>query len=149
MNQKKARPNSFFIEIIIVLLFFSLSAAVILQVFVSAHQKSTLSNEQNLSMVKAQELTEEFKAYSEPGRLLGFLADTEIASDSTGASSAEILLGKDWKPSSSPKYILHITVTPEQKAAGTLLHSEVSVVRAEQKQDVLYQLETNKYVPAV
>ncbi|MDE7363130.1 MAG: hypothetical protein K2N38_14500 [Oscillospiraceae bacterium] len=74
----KRRPiNLFFTEMIIVLLFFSISGAVILKVFASAELKSLQSARLERVMITAQSIAE---AYSESGDL---------------TSAAKLVLGDD------------------------------------------------------
>ncbi len=61
---KTGKPNSLLIELVIVLLFFSLSAVVILEVFVAAHDKSVGSVVGSEGTFMAEDLAERFYASS-------------------------------------------------------------------------------------
>ncbi len=58
--KKAGRPNAMLIELIIVLLFFSLSAAIILQVFVATHNKSVRSKVDSAALMMAEDLADRF-----------------------------------------------------------------------------------------
>lgn len=148
---RKNRPNAFFIEIVIVLLFFSLSAAVILQLFVMAHNQSTRSREQSASVIKAQDIAEQFKAYSSPGQPFAFLPDLQTEAKEDGAMTGTVYLDAGWEETSgAAKYVLHMTVMPEETKTGTVLRFRVRISKAgeAEKAPELYHLEAQKYVPA-
>lgn len=103
----KRRPiNLFFTEMIIVLLFFSISGAVILKVFASAELKSQRSARLERVMITAQSIAE---AYSESGDFSAAavlvcgndavfgesapLGDTETDPDDNGAETTLLLEG--------------------------------------------------------
>ncbi len=58
-NGPTTRANSFLIEMIIVLLFFSISISVTLGLFVEAHNNSISSREKNHAMILAQNVVEQ------------------------------------------------------------------------------------------
>ncbi len=58
--KKAGKPNSLLIELVIVLLFFSLSASVILQLFVATHNKSTHSKVGSAALMLAEDLNDRF-----------------------------------------------------------------------------------------
>lgn len=57
---KRTKPNALLIELVIVLLFFSLSASVILQLFVATHDKSLRSRVDSAAMAMAEDLADRF-----------------------------------------------------------------------------------------
>lgn len=59
---KAGKPNALLIELVIVLLFFSLSAAVILQLFIGAHDKSVRSSTDSVAIIMAEDMAERFLA---------------------------------------------------------------------------------------
>ena len=60
MNRGENR-NPALVELILVLLFFSLSALVLVQVFVKAHLTSEESRTQTLGLLKAQDVMDQWK----------------------------------------------------------------------------------------
>jgi len=64
MMKKASKPNALLIELVIVLLFFSLSTAVILQLFVAAHDKSMKSGVGTEAMMISEDLAERFAVSS-------------------------------------------------------------------------------------
>ncbi|MCL1963764.1 MAG: hypothetical protein FWF69_01715 [Firmicutes bacterium] len=62
MMKKVSRPNTLLLELVIVLLFFSLSACVILQLFVAAHDKSVRSVVGSWALMEAEDIAEKFAA---------------------------------------------------------------------------------------
>lgn len=57
---KTSKPNSMLIELVIVLLFFSLSAAVILQLFFAAHNASVRASVDSSALMMAEDVAERF-----------------------------------------------------------------------------------------
>ncbi len=148
MIQRKPRSNAFFIEIIIVILFFSLSMAVILQLFVAAHKKSALSSERSQSMVQVQTLAEEFGALGTGEDPLGFL---EVPVSSEGDTyTASLYFDDQWRSvEENPAYVLRVTARAEAREAGVMLCAELTAERphAGQETETLYSLQTQKYAP--
>ena len=62
MAKTSGKTNSFLLEMILMILFFSVSAAVILQLFASSHNIQKQSSSKNEALLYAQTLAEEFKA---------------------------------------------------------------------------------------
>ncbi len=80
--KKAGKPNSLLIELVIVLLFFSLSASVILQLFVATHDKSVRSRVDSAAMTMAEDLADRFYV-SELNADAFFLADGWQQSEGT------------------------------------------------------------------
>lgn len=59
MNSKR-KPNAMLIELVIVILFFSISAGIILQLFVAAHDRSRQSAMDNEMTLVAEDIAERF-----------------------------------------------------------------------------------------
>ena len=57
-----SRPNALLVELVIVLLFFALSATVILQLYVAAREKSVQAQVDSLAVLAAQDAAERFAA---------------------------------------------------------------------------------------
>ncbi len=86
---KAGKPNSLLIELVIVLLFFSLSAVVILQLFVAAHDKSVDSAVGTEATLMAEDIAERFRAGGlEPGVFLAGDGWTEAAGAYTRQAEA-------------------------------------------------------------
>ena len=86
------RVNSFLVEIIIVILFFSLSAAVTLQVFVTTHKKGEQSTNLNMAVVLTQQMTEQYRAN---GEKCSWCVSPESRE---GATVYTVEYDEDWNP---------------------------------------------------
>lgn len=79
MNRRK--PNALLIELVIVILFFAISASVILQVFVAARDRSVQSSTDTSALLMAEDIAEQFAASPlDPSAFLasvGFSADDD------------------------------------------------------------------------
>lgn len=65
MNAKR-KPNAMLIELIIVILFFSISAGIILQLFVASHERSLESSIGTSALFMAEAYAEQFAASTLP-----------------------------------------------------------------------------------
>ena len=63
MNERR-KPNAMLIELVIVILFFAISASIILQLFVAAHDRSVQSDVENTAVLTAEDIVERFAASS-------------------------------------------------------------------------------------
>ena len=60
---KTNKRNAFFVEIIIIILFFSLSVVISLELFVQGHLKSELSEQKNMALIRAQSAAERLEGW--------------------------------------------------------------------------------------
>jgi Tfp pilus assembly protein PilE len=133
------------VELIVVILFFSLCVLLSVQLFTQAQVKSLRSERENHALLRAQSAVECLYQYdpqnmSLPERLDGCTADGQIYYD------------KDWTVVSSGEnaaYQMSVTAQPEQTAAGQLVTVDVRVVhlRTGEHADELVTLTTNYYLP--
>ena len=141
VNKKAAlRPaNLFFVELIIVLLFFSFSAAVILQVFAAADKRQRVSDLTEQAIICAQSLAE---AYSVTGS-----ADEAVSLTFGGEIRAEdgrLLLDEGFKPSGDD-VALTLRENAQVSDAGTLSQLQMSFALADGEE--LYSAICYAYIP--
>lgn len=60
------KPNAMLIELVIVILFFSISAGIILQLFVAAHDRSMQSDTDTAALLLSEDMAERFAASDLP-----------------------------------------------------------------------------------
>ncbi len=90
------RQNSLLVEIIIAVLFFALSATVILDVFATAYRQSAYAAACNAATAEAQNFAERIYMSEDPGALLreeGFLEEGGVWSRNGNGYTLEIRLG--------------------------------------------------------
>lgn len=142
------KKNLALIELILVILFFALSAVVLVQVFVKAKSMSDTSRASTLGLVTAQDLVEQLKAAPEE-------AD-RILSEASGWAREEFYgrvgctytagYGEDMRPvQGEAAYEVRAVVWPEFYEAGTLYRIEVTVERV-LDQEKITELVTARYV---
>ncbi len=113
------RPaNLFFIELIIVLLFFSFSAAVILQIFAAADKRQDNSDAVEKALICTQSLSEAFA-------VTGNLAETSeiVFGEGMGEFNenwTEIRLDSSMKPCGNGEVILYMSQLSRKNEAGVL-----------------------------
>ena len=131
------KTNTLLMELIIVILFFSLSAVITLQLFVTAHEQSTLSHDKTMALLKAQNVVEEIQA-DESDTLSGFI---ELEED-----RYIICYNEDWEPSGETgSYELSVQVGRKPSEYGTMMELDVRVHKDDKE---LCGLQTSRYLPA-
>lgn len=121
--------NALLVEIMMAVLFFALSAAVILELFTAAHGRSTEARLSSEALGRVRNLTERLCAADDPGALL----------ESEGFEAADALWRMD-----AGEYVLTVDVDFEETGAGALMRAEVA---AAQEGGVLISLPCAKYIP--
>lgn len=141
---KRRSVNLFFTELIIALLFFSISGAVILQVFAAADKKARLSAEKENAMICAQSIAE---VYSESGSVetsLKTVFSTDVQYDESDGKYS-MKLDDKCRPSIDGKIDVKLTETRETTLSGELSRLSVSFLSAEEE---LYSLDCSAYIPS-
>ena len=123
------RSNSLLIELMMVILFFMLSATVLIQVFAKAHVIRERSKLKTDALQYAQNTADMLYAGEDMQAVLEELGFS-VSEDDTWERSVE---GED----GSPSFTAQITVTQQENAAGTLSGMEITIL---QKDDVLFKL---------
>lgn len=127
-NISKRRPvNLFYLELIISLLFFIISGAVILKVFAAADNNSRLSYEKENAIVCAQSIAE---VYSETGNAVETLST--VVGDNVviceGEDKYMLTLDDKFHSADDGRIILRATEEREKKVSGNLSHLSISFV---------------------
>lgn len=164
-RRASTKRNAFLVEIVIVILFFSISVSVILQLFVAAHQKSQQSRDTNVAMIKAQEIAEGFQGLDslELTQVQGLPYIQDVRQVERGAVTGRVLLDENWQPTEETgRYLIELQITEgigqwqsslksslePVGVTGKLLHSEIKVLRLNQAEETeLVTLQSDKYVP--
>ncbi len=126
------------------LLFFSISAAVILKIFVSADRRSRLSSEKENAMLCAQSIAE---AYSQSGDVGKALKAVFPESDDIGESGGNYIVPLDEKcrMSTDGGVLLELAEDREKTASGELLRLTLTF---KTENEELYSLDCSAYIPA-
>lgn len=112
---KSYKGNMLLIELVIVILFFSLSQLIIVQVFASSQQKAAESRVAHAAMMAAQEVAERLVGETAPGQALenmGFVHAGEVYA-----------LDRD------DDFQLNVSLRALEQPAGTLHSATVSAMR--------------------
>lgn len=150
---KAVRFNLFFLEMIIVLLFFSIAAAVILNVFAASDRLAKKSKLTESMTFCAQSLAE---IYSETGNLPQTVDElfgentSEILcldmEDGTHLSEISLFLGENCEISPQPsKIFLTLSESAERFDSGTLKTLYIKFEDTYNKE--LYQITSGAYIP--
>ena len=124
-----SRANALLVELLLVIFFFMISAAILVQVFANARLKSRTAKATNASMLEAQNIAEDLYAADDPETVLneyGFLA-----------KDGELVLEKDG-------YMLKVTLREEETDSGILRTYDVSGIEGEK---TLLTLPSTRYIP--
>lgn len=124
------RQSMLLVEIVIAVLFFALSATVILDMYAAAYAKSALAGAQSAATTDAQNLAEQLKTAEDwPSLLTGAGFD---------AADGAYTLERDG-------YRLAVTANEENAGAGTLRTAEICALRGEAS---LLTLRAVRYEPS-
>ena len=148
MNRGENR-NPALVELILVLLFFSLSALVLVQVFVKAHLTSEESRTQTLGLLKAQDVMEQWKEDPEHPEALFHVGDGwEEAPDAGDVRTFYMQCNEELESVSQEQstYEMRVNLWTETLAAGSLYHIQTQVNSLRDgKTEVV--LKTARYIP--
>ena len=127
--KQRSRANALLVELLLVIFFFMISAAILVQVFADAKLKSRTARATNFSMLEAQNIAEDLYATDDPDAVL---AEYGFTADGDGW-----ILKKDG-------YELQVSLTNEETESGTLRTYNVSGL---EKDKVLLTLPSTRYIP--
>lgn len=147
MNRGDNR-NPALVELILVLLFFSLSAVILVQVFVKAHFMSEESEAQTLGLLWAQDVIEQWKEDPEhPEEILSSQDGWEGIPDMGELQVFRRICGKELEPAKPEEgiYEMRADLWSEDTEAGRLYYIQVQVnsLRDEKTEVVLT---TSRYI---
>lgn len=148
MKRSSNGINSFLIEIVIVICFFSISAVAILQLFVAANNRAQQSRDLSVAVIKAQDIAEQIKGLSSPEELPELLKAAKTAS-SDGADHFRIDYDQQWSQTqSAPRFAIDVAVKKSAAESGVLIDAEISVFRCKSGgEEKIFTLNTAKYLP--
>ncbi len=119
-----SRVQSFFLELAVVVLFFSLAAAIDVRLFAAGHTLSRQSRERNAAVLMAQSIAETIRAGAD--------------------APEEIYYDENWKQSGTPAaYRAEIGSESENTAAGELVRYRIAICLEEGEE--LYVLNLTDY----
>ncbi len=148
MNRSSDTFNSFFIEMIIVILFFAISSAVTLRLFVAADSRANQSSDLSAAVIKAQDIAEQIQGISSPNELPPALRAAK-RTNSGGTQHFQIGYDRQWnETSAAPRYAAEVSVAKTGSGSGVLVRADISVFRIEsggRKQ--IFALSPAKYLP--
>ena len=148
MKHRGVQYNSFFIEIILVILFFSISVAVTLQLFVAANSRAQQSSDLSVAVIKAENIAEQVKSLTTVDALPMTLA-TAKPSGSGNALQYTIGYDKEWhETKTDPCYVIDVTMNKAKSDSGTMVIADISINRLHNSStESLYRLNSAKYLP--
>lgn len=124
-----SRANTLLVELLLVIFFFMLCAAVLVQIFADAKLKSRTAHATNASMLETQNIAEELYGSDDP--------DAVLAEYGFTGENGSWTLEKEG-------YVLKVTKQTEETASGTLLTYNVSGV---EKDKTLLTLPSTRFIP--
>ena len=124
-----SRANALLVELLLVIFFFMISAAILVQVYADAKLKSRTAHATNYSMIEAQNIADDLYATDSPVAVL----DDYGFSEKDGVWTLE----KDG-------YLLKVTYQEEETEAGILRTYNVSGIEGDK---TLLTLPSTRYIP--
>ncbi|NLJ31050.1 MAG: hypothetical protein GX424_05540 [Clostridiales bacterium] len=145
MKISQNHSNSFFVEITLTVLFFAISATVILQLFAMAGKTANRSSDLNGAVLQAQSIAEEVRGLTGADELPASLKNAQAA----GTRQYRLKFDKSWKQTDGqPYYTVDVTLKNSAGESGTMVGAEIRVALAKQTaSDPLYTLQVSKYLP--
>ena len=144
------KRNAFFVEIIIVILFFSLSVVVSLELFVQGYMKSVLSEQKNRALIRAQSVAELAQGY-DPSGDEPFSADLEGDSAFFGEKGYCLYYDEEWNAAEEKNAAFELTVRFEEEntGPGRMITVQIDATRFSNGEaaDELVSLKTGYYLP--
>ena len=124
-----SRANALLVELLLVIFFFMLSAAILVQVFADAKLKSRTAHATNYSMLEAQNIAEDLYASDDP--------DAVLAEYGFASEDGSWVLQKDG-------YLLKVTFREEETASGILRTYDIAGIEGDK---TLLTLPSTRYIP--
>ncbi len=124
-----SRANALLVELLLVIFFFMISAAILVQVFADAKLKSRTAHATNASMLEAQNIAEDLYAAEDPDAVLNAYGFAE--------KDGAMILEKDG-------YFLKVTVREQETESGVLKTYDVSGVEGDK---TLLTLPSTRFIP--
>lgn len=145
---KTSRRNPALVELVLVILFLAITAAVLAQTFAKARTMSADSRAQTAGLIAAQDIIERWKSDPTDTAAL-FPADDGWQIQSRENEVYELLCSEDMLSprENSPEYLLQVELSSEAKPRGTLYGVHVSVSRYQTDGQPLVDCETSLYQP--
>lgn len=159
------RSSLFLLELIIAILFFSLTSAVCVQIFVRAHLISRQTREQNIALEKISGFTEVFLAGDSIQDLPGVTSDASADSSSSSENAASsdtdtstasevseylIYYDADWQicDPGVASYRIRIQIEPQGALQhGTFCAQRIETDKEKEDDSTIYSVETD-FCPA-
>ncbi len=144
-NQTFTKVNSFFIEIIIVILFFSVSSAVIAEVFAKAYIEKNLNKMTSSAIITAESISEVYSTNGNLNQTIEQVFSKDCASSSITANNYKIKLDKDLKwNGKSDDIILNVSEAKKPNPQGMLSYLDIEFISRDK---VIYELSSSAYIP--
>ena len=127
--KNRSRANALLVELLLVIFFFMISAAILVQVFADAKLKSRTAKATNASMLEAQNIAEDLYAAEDP--------DAVLKSYGFTAEDGGWVLEQDG-------YLLKVTLQEEATETGELRTYEIAGVK---DGETLLTLPSTRFIP--
>ena len=141
---QKRRNNIALIELLIVIFFFSLSAMVIVQVFVRSDQISQKSNSMSVAVIFAQDKMEQLRAA--PDSAIGILTDWTIVQQSDEQQIFELYFDENMDITDGERYEYRFVadMNKTDQEHGTFFNIKIEVYSLQD--EIIFDLHTGKYI---
>lgn len=138
--------NSFFVEIIIVILFFSISSAIIVQVFAEAFSKNEQATKLNNAILIAESVANVFSENASLEETINELYGKSGLAYVDDLKTAKIPLGADWTLSTTDlMFSIVVNIKTENTIAGKLSIAHIYITEGNK---ILFSLKSSCYTSA-
>lgn len=145
MKQKSSAKHisSFFIEIILVVFFFSITCAILVQIFGKAYTSNNQADKINSAINKGQNLSEVFSSKGDiKGTFSTVFGDTKSLTENTKAYTATF--NNKWESATKDIfYSVKITPTTEKTDSGIIKTAKIEIYNND---ELLFSTVSSKYL---
>ncbi len=142
-NNIRSKSNMFLLEMVLVILFFSLSSAICARLFVYAHMQSVQSEELSMALIQVQNAAECIKATDGSTDALERLLGTRPDADGQPA----IYYNSEWNITNPDSYIYKLSIHLDREQKSFLICA-IAVTKADgANRENIYDLKVKKYLP--
>jgi len=140
------RVNALLLELLIVVLFFSLACIVLIRVFAGAAHLSLRAGDQNSALLEAQNLAEQIYAAENVGKLL----ENEIIGDDLTydcfVRCGENVWEKDAAEGNGIRFRVTVTNVGQSEGDGVLREGRIEAFSSDDA-ELLFTLDCSRYIP--
>lgn len=142
---RHSRSSLFLMELILAILFFSLSSAVCIQLFAKSHTLGRQTVKQNQSLIHTQNLAESFLVSD--GSLSHISTFFPLCVWNQEDNVLTLYFDSNWNPTEEKNAVFMARLEESKPESDGLLIADIMVVECSTANEPLYKLQVKKHIP--